>query len=249
MKQGIILAGGDLSPAFAERIIKQYGGDRVNTVIAAADGGLEILDTLGIRPDLILGDFDTVRYEVLARYEDQGEIRIIRHDPVKDASDLELTIDVLKEDGIRDVILIGALGGRADHTLANLRLLYFGGKQGMRIHILDEVNRIRCLVPENTEEAPSRFLSEQTSRKEKLLSFCIDRDKQWGKYVSIFPYAGTVSDLTLKGFAYPLTDHALHEYDTPSLTVSNEIREAVGEFLFRCEERAGLIVMETGDRS
>ena len=122
-KTGIIIGGGDLTPAFAEKIIRE-SGSRGSLCIAAADAGLEILDRIGVAPDILLGDFDTVKQDVLGIYTDRKDVEIIRHNPVKDASDMELTADVLLERGIRRVLVLGALGGRADHTMANLLLIY-----------------------------------------------------------------------------------------------------------------------------
>ena len=149
-KTGIIIGGGDLTPAFAEKIIRE-SGSRGSLCIAAADAGLEILDRIGlapdillgdfdtvkqvldrigVAPDILLGDFDTVKQDVLGVYTDRKDVEIIRHNPVKDASDMELTADVLLERGIRRVLVLGALGGRADHTMANLLLIYRMRRKG-----------------------------------------------------------------------------------------------------------------------
>ena len=128
-KTGIIIGGGDLTPAFAEKIIRE-SGSRGSLCIAAADAGLEILDRIGVAPDILLGDFDTVKQDVLGIYTDRKDVEIIRHNPVKDASDMELTADVLLERGIRRVLVLGALGGRADHTMANLLLIYRMRRKG-----------------------------------------------------------------------------------------------------------------------
>ena len=139
-KTGIIIGGGDLTPAFAEKIIRE-SGSRGSLCIAAADAGLEILDRIGVAPDILLGDFDTVKQDVLGIYTDRKDVEIIRHNPVKDASDMELTADVLLERGIRRVLVLGALGGRADHTMANLLLIYRMRRKGAEFLILDPRNR------------------------------------------------------------------------------------------------------------
>ena len=59
MTTGIILAGGDLTPEFADYIIKDYIS-RGEIFLAAADAGLETCLKAGRKPDLVLGDFDTV---------------------------------------------------------------------------------------------------------------------------------------------------------------------------------------------
>ena len=230
---GIIIAGGDLSPAFAEKIIKETGS-RGSLCIAAADAGLEILDRIGLAPDILLGDFDTVKQEVLGGYTDRKDVEVIRHNPVKDASDLELTADVLYDRGIREVLVLGALGGRADHTLANIRLTYWMRRRGAEFILLDPRNRIRCLVTEGGE------LQENV--------FTLRRDAQWGRYIGLFALGGTIRHLTLEGFKYPLKDFTLDERGLPSLTISNEITAEAGIVRFSGEPGTGLLVMETADR-
>ena len=232
-KIGIIIAGGDLSPAFAEKIIRETGS-RGSLCIAAADAGLEILDRIGLAPDILLGDFDTVRQEILGGYTDRKDVEVIRHDPVKDASDMELTADVLYERGIRRILVLGALGGRADHTLANIRLTYWMRLRGAEFILLDPGNRIRCLVtgPAGCPETV----------------FTLRRDSQWGRYIGVFALGGTVRHLTMEGFKYPLKDFTLDERNVPSLTISNEITAETGIIRFSGDPGTGLLVMETGDR-
>ena len=241
-KTGIIIGGGDLTPAFAEKIIRE-SGSRGSLCIAAADAGLEILDRIGVAPDILLGDFDTVKQDVLGVYTDRKDVEIIRHNPVKDASDMELTADVLLERGIRRVLVLGALGGRADHTMANLLLIYRMRRKGAEFLILDPRNRIRCLmVPEEAETTDA----ENVWGAETV--FSLRRDAQWGRYVGLFAVGGTIRHLTLEGFRYPLTDHTLNARGVPSLTISNEILAETGVIRFGGDPGTGLLVMETADR-
>ncbi len=230
-KTGIIIAGGDLSPAFAEKIIRETGS-RGSLCIAAADAGLEILDRIGLMPDILLGDFDTVRQEVLQDYTERNGVEVIRHNPVKDASDMELTADVLLQRGIRHILVLGALGGRADHTVANIRLTYWMRSQGAELVLLDPQNRIRCLIPGEGENV-----------------FSLERTAQWGRYVGLFALGGTIRHLTLEGFKYPLKDYTLDGRGLPSLTISNEITADTGVIRFSGDPGAGLLIMETADRS
>lgn len=244
---GIIIAGGDLSPAFAEKIIKETGS-RGSLCIAAADAGLEILDRIGLVPDILLGDFDTVKQEILGGYTDRKDVEVIRHNPVKDASDMELTADVLYDRGIREVLVLGALGGRADHTLANIRLTYWMRRRGAEFILLDPRNRIRCLVTESGEnpETGASPAPESGALQENV--FTLRRDAQWGRYIGLFALGGTIRHLTLEGFKYPLKDFTLDERGLPSLTISNEIMAEAGIVRFSGDPGTGLLVMETADR-
>jgi thiamine pyrophosphokinase len=92
------------------------------TWVVAADSGLDQANELGIRPDLVIGDMDSVTPAALAAAESTG-IAIKRHPVDKDATDLELAIDAATDRGFDAAIIIGGTGGRMAHTLANLLLL------------------------------------------------------------------------------------------------------------------------------
>ncbi len=230
MKTGIILAGGTLTAEFAGKIIEEYSS-RGGIILAAADAGLEVLDALGKQPDLLLGDFDTVDPGVLSRYEGQDGVVTERHDPVKDASDLELCVDALRAMGVEKTVVLGALGGRADHTLANIRLTYYARRIGMDLILLDPQNRIRCLIG-----------------GEETFECRIARGEQWGKYIGLFPIGGPVAPLDLEGFRYPLHGFQLDDRTSPSFSISNEITAECGVIRFRSVSGSGLIIVESKDR-
>jgi len=82
-------------------------GDR----LIAADGGLAHMRALGLTPDIIIGDLDSVDLEEAARLEAAG-VRVVRHPPRKDETDLELALRLACAEGARDVLIFGALGNR-----------------------------------------------------------------------------------------------------------------------------------------
>ncbi len=253
-KTGIIIAGGDLTPAFAEQVIRETGS-RGSLCIAAADAGLEILDRIGLEPDILLGDFDTVKQEVLGSYTGRENVEVIRHDPVKDASDMELTADVLLRRGIRRILALGTLGGRADHTLANIRLTYWMRRAGAELVLLDPRNRIRCLTVPGEEETPDNAAENLNGAGADRKCdgaetvFSLRKDAQWGRYIGLFAIGGTIRRLTLEGFKYPLKDHTLNARGLPSLTISNEITAETGVIRFSGDPGTGLLIMETADRT
>ena len=226
-KTALLAAGGRLSAGFFMRVVRSFGGREV-FYLAAVDGGLSACEEAGYVPDLILGDFDTIPPERVLRYEERVGTEIVRHNPVKDASDLELAADEVFSRGFRKGILIGALGGRADHSLANLRLLRAMARKGLELTILDPENRIRFFpaVPE----------------EERVLNF-IRTDK---RYFSFFVWGGAAK-VTLDGFKYPLKDALITDDSPPSFTISNEIASAEGRVSFTGTEGAGLLVLETSD--
>ena len=122
MKRALLIASGHTDKYFAERVINALREIDNPLMFAAADGGLRTFDMLGLRPALLVGDFDTVEPEILARYLNRPDIEVQRHNPVKDDSDLALAIGALSEKGCAEIYVLGALGGRADHSLAHMRL-------------------------------------------------------------------------------------------------------------------------------
>ena len=106
-----------------------YIDSSVSHFIIAADGGFKALKNMGIEPDLIVGDFDSLCFKP------EGE-NVIFHKPEKDDTDTMLAIKEGLERGFDTFILYGCLGGRLDHTIANLQALSFIAKKDGRGFIL-----------------------------------------------------------------------------------------------------------------
>ena len=93
--------------------------------VIAADGGYEALAKLGIHANLVVGDFDSLGYVPAAE-------EIVQHPVRKDDTDTLLAIRLGLERGYRNFVITGALGGRLDHTFANLQALHFLRDNGAR---------------------------------------------------------------------------------------------------------------------
>lgn len=91
----------------------------------AADKGILQFQSRGIEPDLVVGDFDSLGYVPQAR-------EIVRHPVEKDDTDMMLAVREGLRRGYRDFLLYGGLGGRLDHTLANIQTLAFLDLHGAR---------------------------------------------------------------------------------------------------------------------
>ncbi len=102
----------------------------------------------------------------------------------------------------KEIVIFGVTGNRVDHLMANFGLLYPGTKPGGRneVTLVDRYNYMK-LISDGT---------------------VLKKSEQFGKYVSFFPFGGNVTDLTLEGFKYPLSNYCLTAADS-GLTVSNEI--------------------------
>ena len=112
----VVVASGDLEASDAGWL------DNAELVIAA-DAGAELLHRLGRRPDLLVGDLDSVDASLVERLETAGT-RVERHPVDKEASDTELAVEAAFGAGATAVVMLGAMGGeRLDHELANLLLL------------------------------------------------------------------------------------------------------------------------------
>ena len=125
------------------------------------------------------------------------------------------------EKGAKNILILGATGGRLGHFIGNMGLLQYGRKKGVHVILADAQNYI-CLV-EN--------------------GHIIRKDTQFGKYVSFFAAGETVEGLTLKGFKYPL-DHYRLTPDNCGLTVSNEIQKEQAQVFY---EKGSLFMIMSRD--
>lgn len=192
----IVLGGDRPDGALLKRCMQE------SDLTIAADSGLSAFDALGLMPDLLVGDMDSVDPAVLARYE--GRLPEHRLNCIKDDTDGVDALDLAIARGAKEITLLGALGGRLDHAMANLMLLVRAHRSGASAQILDGHVRI------------ARVDGEAVLRGAK------------GDTVSFLPL-GEASGVTLTGFFYPLRDVTLRS-DYP-LGVSNVVtqEEAVAQ--------------------
>ena len=146
MKRCLIITGGKLDLSFAGSFLGQETFDK----IIAVDAGLEAVKALGLEPDMIVGDFDTVKPEVLAYYRRMEHIVWDTHQPEKDETDTELALLKAQATGCTEVVVLGATGGRMDHMLGNIHLLFPCLQKGIEAYILDNQNRIYLIDKERT---------------------------------------------------------------------------------------------------
>ena len=108
--KAVILAGGDIIVTDA---LRNFCRDA--ELVVAADSGLRHAAALGVSPDIIVGDFDSVTEEVLARYPNLPRVA---HPPEKGLLDLELALSHARERGATRYLIVGGLGDRFDQSLA-----------------------------------------------------------------------------------------------------------------------------------
>lgn len=135
--------------------------------------------TLGLAPRIIVGDLDSVPQNVLDSLEEQGVIFQI-YPAEKDKSDLELALECAIDRKPREIVMVGVLGERVDHSLSNILLL------------------IRC----RQARIPAKIIGE----KEEifLLEGNVDLQGRPGSLISLLPLTSEVKGITLDGLKYPL---------------------------------------------
>lgn len=114
----VVVTGGDAPASQSTDLLPADG----TFVVIGADSGVAHALRLGLSVDIAVGDFDSIDAEVLASIELAG-VDIRRHPVDKDATDLELALDVALGLGVSEILLIGGHGGRLDHLLGNAMVL------------------------------------------------------------------------------------------------------------------------------
>lgn len=112
--------------------------------IICADGGYIHALNAGIRPDVVVGDFDTFLGEV------PNDIECIKHPSEKDDTDTMLAIKLAIDRGYKDITIFGATGGRIDHTFANIQAIAYATQHGCSARIISGKTTIMHIEDDNT---------------------------------------------------------------------------------------------------
>ncbi len=198
MKAIIIASGNSIKKEIFDGICSE------NDFIICADGGLNYLDSLNIKPNLIVGDFDSVDVNLLEKYKN---VKIKKYPAEKNFTDTEIAIEEAIACGFNEITIFGATGTRLDHTMANILLIERYIKNDINIRIVDNNNYISIL------------------NKDVIIS------KKVGYYLSIIPISEYIDGITLKGMKYPLIDVKVSRGST--LCISNEIIDDKAEIYIK----------------
>jgi thiamine pyrophosphokinase len=175
----VILVGGTVVATEALRARTGAAG-----LVVAADGGLRHAAALGLAPDLLVGDLDSVDAATRARYP---ELATEAHPADKDALDLELALDAAAARGATGALIVGGLSGRLDQTLATVAIAQARRAGGMAVDVADGVRSVWPLRPGET-----RRLALVAGARFSLLAL------------------DAVSVVSVAGARYPLERSALH---------------------------------------
>ena len=169
---------------------------RPDDSLLAADGGTQHLLALGLTPSVIIGDLDSLNPDVQRQVERSGT-RLFQHPRDKNETDFELALEHAVEEGYREILVIGALGGRLDQTLGNLALL-----SAPRLSSLD------VRLEDGVEEA---FFTRTRGEVQGAA----------GDLVSLLPWGAAVTGIVTEGLRWPLRDETLQPSKTRG--ISNEM--------------------------
>ena len=158
----------------------------------AADSGYKNAKELGERVDILLGDFDS--------YTDSlpDGIEILKAPTEKDFTDTQMAVKEALTRGADEIIFIGGLSGRLDHTLSNISILAELWKARVHAVMTDGRNRVRYLNSSSTLIAKSQF-----------------------KYVSVIAISEKLKGVSIEGCKYPLKNATITRAN--QYAVSNEL--------------------------
>ncbi|WP_139489797.1 thiamine diphosphokinase [Brevibacillus dissolubilis] len=186
-------------------------GDKLIGVDA---GALRLLEA-GYRPDVAVGDFDTIGEAGVERLLEAG-ITLEQFPAAKDATDTEIALETALGYQPTGIKVYGAIGSRMDHTLANLQLLWKAHSQGVWMEIINRQNHVRLL-------------------SERFTGCVVERGEY--EFFSLIPVSAEVTGITLTGFLYPLQEAVITLGS--SLGVSNQLLGERG----RVEIKSGAVYL------
>lgn len=208
--KAFIYTGGAIFP---ENITEHPKSDDLRI---AADSGYKNARALGDRVDILLGDFDSLGEDISALPDKIEKITVPAE---KDETDTQLAVNLALSRGADELVIIGGLDGRLDHTLSNLAILEAMSDMGVHALITNGQNRARYICSTSALLARSGF-----------------------KYISLIAADDNVKGVTVEGCKYPLNNAKLSRKF--QFAVSNEIVENCALVSVK---RGGLWIVESKD--
>ncbi|HAE53201.1 MAG: thiamine diphosphokinase [Ruminococcus sp.] len=190
MKYCVILAGGDAGN-IKKLAVENF---RRNGIIIAADRGYKLAEELEIIPDVFVGDFDSFDGDI------PESVEVHRSKPEKDDTDTMLAVKLAIEKGCTNILLLGGMGGRFDHTFANIQTLVYACENGCRMSMCDNGNFVTALG-----KGVHNFTASESG------------------YFSLFAVSDELDIEYMRGTKYPLENYTLK--NSFPLGVSNEITD------------------------
>ena len=143
MKTALVITGGYCNIELAKAMIPSH-----SDLIIAADSGYDTAEKLGIKPDIAMGDFDSMKGRLPEGLE------TLRVACEKDVTDTMLACEYAKDCGCREITIIGGTGGRIDHSLSNVFYLEELKRAGIRATLTDGANTV-CVIEDECVKIPA----------------------------------------------------------------------------------------------
>ena len=189
-----------------------------NDYVIAVDGGLSYCGILGVEPDLLIGDFDSVNEkekEAIKSLKEQVPDRVIELSAIKDDTDMLAALKHGLALGYRDFRIYAGCGGRLEHTMANIQSLLYLKNHEATGYLVDGTGMILVLQNE-----------------------AVHFQKNLEGYLSLFALGKEAKGVTIQGMKYPLADYTITN-DYP-IGISNEF---IGEEAVISVEEGELVCM------
>ena len=183
-RRAVIIANGVAPDEATVRRWLRPDDSSIHVRLLCADGGARTALALGLGPEVVVGDLDSLDEVMQARLKAMG-CRMVVYPAAKDWTDLELALRLAVEEGASEIVVMGALGGRLDQELANLLLLF---------------------LPELTE-VPTRIVDDR--HEIFVVRSQAEIIGQAGDVVSLIPLGGDVQGIVTEGLLYPLRGEPL----------------------------------------
>lgn len=184
MRVCIILNGEIKNYDYIKNIINKNNYD----YIVCADGGANHSYNIGIIPDYIIGDLDSIYSEIIEFYK-LKDVKFEKFPSKKDETDTEICVYLASKLNAKEIDFIGALGGRLDHMIANINLLYYVRNKGIYTKIISEYEDIHIAINEE-----------------------ITINGNIGDTISVIPLNGDAKGVTLENLEYPLNNYDMKFY-------------------------------------
>ena len=188
VQRALIFANGTMDDDQAVARLLQPGD-----MLVAADGGARHLARLGLRPDLLVGDLDSLSTAEVDTLEQAG-VEILRYSVDKDETDLELAILRALERGCTELVIVAALGARVDQTLGNIFLLGLPALRDVQVRLDDGRDELFLISGRGSIRG------------------------QAGDVVSLLPLGGPARGICTHGLRYPLNGETLYPERTRGIS-------------------------------
>jgi thiamine pyrophosphokinase len=180
MMKALVLVNGEL---YKPDVLRSRVREQVFDLVVGVDGGSRFASVLGVNLSAIIGDMDSLTgLDNL----DTRNIEIVSYPPEKNETDFELALSYAKKRGANDIVVVGAMGGRMEMTIANILMMTDASLGPCKIEVWHGEQTGWVIKP------PGAYIKGSP-----------------GDTISLVPLSGSASGITTEGLKYPLNDEEL----------------------------------------